>query len=124
MINNKIETFLEKGNMNYLYCLLTNLEIERLNKLPSYVKQKFAVKLTELAMEHVSDNEIPDYLAEIAEAEAAALTAAMEREQDNYDYEPLMDEETIDDSLKLTDAFQDDDMDDFDQDNGPDDEND
>jgi len=125
MINNKIEHFLEKGNMNYLYCLLTNLEIERLNKLPSYVKQKFGEKITELAMEHVADNEIPDYLNEIAEAEAAALTAAMEREDDNYEYEPLMDTETVDDSLKLTDAFDDEDnLDDYDQDGDLDDDND
>ncbi|MBM3119940.1 MAG: hypothetical protein FJ042_01570 [Candidatus Cloacimonetes bacterium] len=122
MINNKIETFLEKGNMNYLYCLLANLEVERLNKLPSYVKQKLVDKLTEIAMTHVAENEVPDYLSEIAEAEAAAITPAYRRD-DDYEYEPLMDTETVDDSLKLTDAYEDeeDDTDDFDQDDDNDD---
>lgn len=97
MINEKIEGFLEKVNMNYLYCLLSNLEAQRINKFPTHVKQKFEKKITSLAMEHVADNEVPDYMAELAEAEmlAKSARAAYNTPEDAGDY----DEETVDDSI-------------------------
>ncbi|MBM4399520.1 MAG: PASTA domain-containing protein [Candidatus Cloacimonetes bacterium] len=70
MINKKVERFLEHTNMNYMFCLLSNLEVSRLNNLPSYVRQKFTDKITELAMEHVAQNEVPDYIMDIEEAKA------------------------------------------------------
>ncbi len=70
MINKKVENFLEQSNMNYMFCLLANIEVQRLNQLPPYVKQKFRKKITETAIEHVANNEIPDYLMDIAEAQA------------------------------------------------------
>ncbi len=70
MINKRVETFLEHTNMNYMFCLLSNLEVLRLNSLPSYIKQKFPEKITELAMDHISQNEIPDYMMDIEEARA------------------------------------------------------
>ena len=65
MINPKIEKFLENHNMNYLFCLLFNKEVQRLNDLPEFIKCKFKGKLTEVAMDHVAVNDIPDYFEEI-----------------------------------------------------------
>jgi len=70
MINKRVEYFLEHTNMNYMFCLLTNLEIARLNSLPPYVRQKFTTKITELAMDHIAQNEIPDYIMDIEEGRA------------------------------------------------------
>ena len=59
-----IEAFLEKNNMEYLFLLLSNLEVNRLNSLPFSVKKSFPNKITEFAMDHVAKNEIPDYIVE------------------------------------------------------------
>jgi hypothetical protein len=64
MLNPKIEHFLEKHNMNYMFLLCANLEVKRLSNLPGFVKEKFDRKITEVALEHVSDNDIPDYVTE------------------------------------------------------------
>ncbi|MDD3049593.1 MAG: hypothetical protein PHR06_00435 [Candidatus Cloacimonetes bacterium] len=69
-MNGRVEEFLENNNMDYLYLVLSNLEINRLNSLPDFVKEKFDDKLTEVALTHVAQNEIPDYITEeIAEEE-------------------------------------------------------
>ncbi len=60
-MDNKVEEFLEKNNMTYLFLLLTNLEVERLSNLPYTLKRSFKKKITEMALEHVAANEIPDY---------------------------------------------------------------
>lgn len=108
MINEKIEGFLEKVNMNYLFCLLSNLEAQRINQFPSHVKQKFEKKITSLAMEHVADNEVPDYLAELAEAEmlAKSARAAYDDNDDPADF----DEETVDDSIDFAKNIEEDDV--------------
>ena len=62
MIDERIEKFLEKNNMNYLFLLLANLEVERLSNLPYTIKKNFNEKITELALRHVAMNEIPDYV--------------------------------------------------------------
>ena len=67
-MNKRVETFLEHTNMNYMFCLLSDLEVLRLNSLPPYVKQKFDTKITEISMDHISQNEIPDYMMDIEEA--------------------------------------------------------
>ncbi|PID29948.1 MAG: hypothetical protein CSB55_00720 [Candidatus Cloacimonadota bacterium] len=63
-MNPKLDRFLENHNMNYLYLLLSNMEVSRLNNLPASAKNRFGKKLTEVAMEHVAANEIPDYTVE------------------------------------------------------------
>ena len=103
MINKKIETFLVKNNMNYLFCMLSNLEVQRINQLPSYVKQKFTEKITEISMEHVAENDIPDYIIELAEAEL--LMAQQENPFDDEDNDLIIDE-TIDDRAKFVDDIQ------------------
>jgi cysteinyl-tRNA synthetase len=112
MINEKIEGFLEKVNMNYLYCLLSKLEAQRINQFPSYVKQKFDKKITVLAMAHVADNEVPDYITELQEAEMAmaAQRAAYEEDDEGIDFG----EETIDDSAKFTQDFEQSDVSEYD----------
>ncbi|MDD4309546.1 MAG: hypothetical protein PHO32_04135 [Candidatus Cloacimonetes bacterium] len=130
MINEKIESFLEKVDMNYLFCLLSKLESQRLNQFPTYVKHKFPEKITVMAMEHVADNEVPDYISELAEAELA-----MQREENPFQDDDMGDfaEETIDDSEKFIEdltkdtlgSFEDDDEEDFfGETNDPDDEDD
>ncbi len=63
-MNPKVDQFLERNNMNYLFLQLANLEVRRLSDLPSTVKDKFDEKLTAIALEHVAENEIPDYIAD------------------------------------------------------------
>ncbi|MFO7660141.1 MAG: hypothetical protein R6V77_04445 [Candidatus Cloacimonadaceae bacterium] len=129
MINKRIETFLEHTNMNYMFCLLSNLEVQRMNSLPPYVKQKFEQKITEIAMDHVAQNEVPDYMMDIEEARAemeklgismdefdAGIKKAMEDEEDleleteledfQGDYKPSFSEE--DDDLMDDDIDEDD----------------
>jgi len=65
-----VDEFLEKNNMTYLFLILANLEAERLNNLPESIKKKFHKKITELALEHVAANQIPDYIVEEEEEEA------------------------------------------------------
>jgi hypothetical protein len=110
MINQKIENFLEKVDMNYLFCLLSKLEAQRLNQFPTYVKHKFAEKITVMAMEHVADNEVPDYITELAEAELA-----MQREENPFQEDDGTDfaEETIDDSEKFIEDLAPDSLDDY-----------
>jgi hypothetical protein len=117
MINKKIENFLEKVDMNYLFCLLSKMEAQRLNQFPAYVKNKFNEKITVMSMEHVADNEVPDYITELAEAELA-----MQQEQNPFDDDETFEytEETVDDSDRFvndvaSDSFDDDfdDEDDF-----------
>ncbi len=59
-----VESFLEENNLDYLFLLLSNLEANRLNSLPFSIKKKFSKKLTEIAMEHVAKNKIPDFIVE------------------------------------------------------------
>ena len=105
MIHEKIETFLEKADINYLFCLLSELEDNRLLQLPVYVRQKFPEKITVMAMNHVAENEVPDYISELAEAELAA----MEQESPFIEEEGGEEEaeETVDDSTKFIEDFAD-----------------
>lgn len=105
MIHEKIETFLEKADINYLFCLLSELEAYRLLQLPVYVRQKFPEKITVMAMNHVAENEVPDYISELAEAELAA----MEQESPFIEEEGGEEEaeETVDDSTKFIEDFAD-----------------
>lgn len=113
MINEKIESFLEKVDMNYLFCLLSKLESTRLNQFPSYVKHKFPEKITIMAMEHVADNEVPDYITELAEAE---LLAAQEANPFNDDEGLDLSEETVDDSDQFIEELEAIKVDNFDDD--------
>ncbi len=114
----KIESFLEKSDMNFLFCLLSKLEIQRINQLPVHVKQKFPKKITVMAMEHVAENDVPDYITEIAEAELAMAEESAPNQDDEFDYE----EESIDDSVKFVDDLEEDEVldNDFDDDDDED----
>jgi len=96
MINEKLESFLERTDMNYLFCLLAQLEAHRLLQFPAYVKQKFEDKITIMAMNHVAENEVPDYITELAEAELAVA-----QESPFLEEEGVEEEETVDDSKKF-----------------------
>jgi hypothetical protein len=86
-----------------MFCLLSKLESHRINQFPSYVKQKFDKKITVMAMEHVADNDVPDYISELQEAEMAmAVPRITDDEDDVIDFG----EETIDDSAKFTHNFE------------------
>ena len=96
MINPKTETFLEKTDMNYLFCLLAKLESQRISQLPAYVRNKFPEKISVISMNHVADNEVPDYFAEIEEANLAMAAMNSPFQEDDMEAEPS--EETFDDS--------------------------
>ena len=104
MINEKLETFLEKADMNFLFCLLAQLEAYRLLQFPTYVRQKFEDKIAILAMNHVAENEVPDYITELAEAELAAAQEKIFMEEESAEEEA---EQTIDDSEKFIEELSD-----------------
>jgi len=120
MISEKIESFLEKADMNYLFCLLSKLESQRISQLPSYVRQRFEEKITVMAMHHVAENEVPDYIAEIAEAELAMAQQASPFQDEEGEGE--MSEETIDDSERFIESLEHDNLDKYADDDGDDDE--
>jgi len=62
LLNNKIEKFLEDNNMTYLFMILSYLEVERLSNLPFTIKKGLGKKITEVALNHVIQNKIPDYI--------------------------------------------------------------
>jgi hypothetical protein len=96
MINKKTESFLEKTDMNYLFCLLAKLESQRLSQLPTYVRQRFPEKIAVMSMDHVSDNEVPDYFAEIEEANLAMEQQNTPFKDDEGDVD--LGDETFDDT--------------------------
>ncbi|MCF7793154.1 MAG: hypothetical protein K9N09_11385 [Candidatus Cloacimonetes bacterium] len=61
-MNPKVDKFLEDHNMTYLFLLMANLEVARLSNLPFTVKKQLKGKLTNIALEHVAENNIPDYV--------------------------------------------------------------
>lgn len=61
-MNPKVDKFLENNNMTYLFLLMANLEVDRLNNLPYTVKKQLKGKLTNIALEHVAENNVPDYV--------------------------------------------------------------
>ncbi|OPX25681.1 MAG: hypothetical protein B1H06_07060 [Candidatus Cloacimonas sp. 4484_143] len=70
----KVEKFLEDNNMTYLYLLLANLEVERLSNLPFTVKKQMKGKITNIALEHIAANDIPDYvMQEFEEQETSEI---------------------------------------------------
>jgi hypothetical protein len=91
MIDKKIEDFLQKADMNYMFCLLSKLEAGRLSQLPSYVRDKFGKKIAVVAMEHVADNEVPDYLSDIEEATIAMSQTNILNEEDDESESDLKD---------------------------------
>ncbi|MEA1973549.1 MAG: hypothetical protein U9N34_09725 [Candidatus Cloacimonadota bacterium] len=64
-MNRKVDNFLEENNMDFLYLILAGLEAKRLENLPIEVKDKFKQKMTDMSLQHVADNYIPDYAAEV-----------------------------------------------------------
>jgi hypothetical protein len=129
MINEKIESFLEKTDMNYLFCLLAKMESHRLSQFPVYVRNHFEDKIPVMSMSHVAENDVPDYITELAEAELE-----MAKMQSPFGEEDVMDldseEETFDDSKRFIeelgtenlDELSDDDEDEYFTDGGDNDE--
>ena len=64
-----VEKFLEDNNMTYLFLLLANLEAERISNLPFSVKRTLQGKVTTNALEHIAENDIPDYVVEVEDEE-------------------------------------------------------
>ena len=64
MIDTRVEEFLEKHNINYLFLILASLEAERLSSLSGFAKNNLKKKLTEESLLHVALNDVPDYIAE------------------------------------------------------------
>ena len=64
-----VEKFLEDNNMTYLFLLLANLEAERISNLPFSVKRILQGKVTTNALEHIAENDIPDYVVEVEDEE-------------------------------------------------------
>ncbi len=91
MIDKKIEDFLQKADMNYMFCLLSKLEAGRLSQLPGYVRDKFGKKVAVVAMEHVADNDVPDYLSDIEEAALAMSQSQVTNEEDDESESDLKD---------------------------------
>lgn len=109
----KIEEFLESNNMHFLFCLLSDLEVQRLNNLPSVVRQNFDKKITEVAMDHVASNIIPDYIVEQFEEEMEQ--EAVPPRFDDEDEDDFMEEEVLvaDEDEDMLDSFSDDEDDDL-----------
>lgn len=72
MLNPKVEKFLEENNMTYLFLMLSNLEVQRLSNLPNVIKKQFKGKITEIALQHVAENIVPDYLVNHVDTEGSA----------------------------------------------------
>ncbi len=81
----KVNQFLETNNMDYLYLILANLEVERLSNLPEGIKRNFDKKISDMALEHTAINEIPDYILEYNETEAEEYARNMYRDEDDED---------------------------------------
>ena len=56
-----MQKFIEGNNCTFLYLILANEELERISKLPYQIQKNFDKKLTTIALDHVADDEIPDY---------------------------------------------------------------
>jgi len=67
MLDKKVDEVLEKSNHNYLFLIMAKKEVERLRKLPKVIKDNFSKKITEMAIEHVANNNFPDYSLEALE---------------------------------------------------------
>lgn len=91
MINEKVEKFLEANDMAYMFCLLANKEVERINQLPQSIRDAFKRPITEEAIEHIAKNHIPDYMFESNEAMIAARDEELDMNvDDDEDIESLM----------------------------------
>lgn len=56
-----MQKFIQENNCTFLYLILANEELERISKLPFQIQKNFNKKLTTIALDHVADDEIPDY---------------------------------------------------------------
>lgn len=116
MINPEIEKFLEENDMAYMFCLLSNLEVERLNKLPQSVRNAFDKPITEVAMEHVARNFVPDYMFDVQDdnnEDDNNIKSLFADDSDNDEFDEsdeIIDDrnELIGDSTLFDDEFDDD----------------
>lgn len=118
MIDKTIETFLEKTDLNYMFCLLSKLEALRISQLPVYVRHRFSEKIPVMAMHHVAENDVPDYISEIAEAELAMQRMQSPFEEDDVE----LGEETFDDSQRFIEELKQDSLEKYDDEEDENDE--
>ncbi len=69
MLNKKVDQILESLNKDYLFLIAAEKEAERLRKLPKVIKEQFKKHLSQEAIEHVAQNNIPEYTIDDIEDE-------------------------------------------------------
>ncbi|MDX9977976.1 MAG: hypothetical protein RBS16_08095 [Candidatus Cloacimonadales bacterium] len=132
-----VNQFLESSNMDYLFLILANLEVNRLSNLPDGIKKNFDKKISDMAMKHTAINDIPDFILDYVEGEEEVSVRNMFAYDDdddddddlvlNENYQPETDEYldeqptpprrvSYDDDDEFDDDFDDDEDDDFDDD--------
>ncbi|MCB5251320.1 MAG: hypothetical protein LHW49_09245 [Candidatus Cloacimonetes bacterium] len=132
-----VNQFLESSNMDYLFLILANLEVNRLSNLPDGIKKNFDKKISDMAMKHTAINDIPDFMLDYVEGEEEVSVRNMFAYDDdddddddlvlNENYQPETDEYldeqptpprrvSYDDDDEFDDDFDDDEDDDFDDD--------
>ena len=130
-----VNQFLESSNMDYLFLILANLEVNRLSNLPDGIKKNFDKKISDMAMKHTAINDIPDFMLDYVEGEEEVSVRNMFAYDDdddddddlvlNENYQPETDEYldeqptpprrvSYDDDDEFDDDFDDDEDDDFD----------
>ncbi len=69
MLDKKVDQILESLNKDYLFLIAAEKEAQRLRKLPNVIKEQFKKHLSQEAIEHVAQNNIPEYTIEDIEDE-------------------------------------------------------
>jgi hypothetical protein len=103
---NLVDRFLESHNMDYFYCILADKEADRLSRLPDAVKKSFKDKITTIALNHIAQNDIPDYQvadyemdSEVEEEEEEVFVSppVISDNLENYPDESTDDDDDLDD---------------------------
>lgn len=61
MLNKKVDKFLDEHNLKYVFVILAGLESKRLMALPKVIKDSFTKNITEISMDHIYENNFPEY---------------------------------------------------------------
>ncbi|MCL2063110.1 MAG: hypothetical protein FWG98_01895 [Candidatus Cloacimonetes bacterium] len=94
-----VDKFLEKNNMDYLFCILADKESERLSILPDSIKRGFYEKTTTMALKHIALNDVPDYIVEEVETKESD-------DYENFDYTEEYEDDRKDLLNKDLDVFE------------------
>jgi hypothetical protein len=94
--------------MDYFYCILAEKEADRLSRLPDSVKKSFKEKITTIALNHIAQNDIPEYevsdyetIVEVEEPEEETVVQVLSDSLENYpddtnDYDDDIDDDDDD----------------------------